>query len=135
MGTNGVLIFNFVPFKSGTAAGFSFKSYFSTVNTNTVGQTGAPTSSTLVGQMVYGNTVLYGGNFNRRIANKNSASLNVVYPVGVTNASIDNNNTTVARTTLNFNTANDFWLVITCTMNNVADTGGLSDLQVFIDKP
>lgn len=135
IGANGVFNLNFVPFKVGTAAGFSFKVYLCTVGTNVVGSTGTPSSSTLFAQMVYGNTVLYGGNFNRRMVNKNSQSSNVVYPVGVTNAGIDNANTATARTVLNFNTANDFWVVVTCTMNSAADTGGISDLQIQIDKP
>lgn len=135
MGSNGKLIFNFSAIKSGTASGFSFKSYVSTVATNIVGQTGAPTAATLVGQMVYGNTVIYGGVFSRSMANKNSASTNYVYPVSVTNAAFDTAATASARTSVNINTANDFYLVITCTMNSAADTGGLADVQIFIDKP
>lgn len=42
---------------------------------------------------------------------------------------------TGARSAINLNTANDFWVVITATKVSAADTSGISDVQLTIDKP
>jgi hypothetical protein len=134
MGTNGRLTINAVPFKSGTAGTFTLTMYVSTVGTNTVGSTGVPTSSTQLGIVALTSTQLFGGNFNRSIANKNSASTNNSFPssIAITN---DNSASTSARTAININTANDFWVVITGQLSNAGDTGGLDNVQCQIDKP
>lgn len=134
MGANGVMIFDATLFGVGTAGNKNFAAYVSTVGTNTVGSTGVPSSSTQIGTYNLANTALHIGRFGRKLANKNSESTNNSAPISVT-SNTDLASQTVARQAVNINTANDFWLVITCTLFNSGDTGGIDNVQVYIDKP
>jgi len=131
MGANGKLSIDSFIFKSGTAGTATFKYYISTVNTNTIGNTGTPTSSTLIGTNVLTATQLSGG-FIRDLINKNSQSVNNVYPA-TASANSDLPAQTVARTVINFNTANNFWVVTTVQLSNSADTTGIDSIQIYVD--
>lgn len=134
MGNNGVLSVESFQCKSGTAGTLSWKYYVSTVSTNTVGNTGVPTSSTQIGAGTQSATTLTGGRYLRKMANKNSASTQFMLPTAVT-ANSDYSSTSIARNAININTANDFYVVVTATLANSADTAILSDIQLNIDKP
>jgi hypothetical protein len=132
MGLNGVLNINAVLYKIGSLGNFSCNMYLSTVGTNTVGSTGTPASSTTIASYAF--NTLYGGRFSRTLANKNNQSLNNIFTVS--NSVINDNGFNHSpRDTINFNTANDFWVVITGRLANAGDTGGLDNVQVQIDKP
>jgi hypothetical protein len=134
MGNNGVLSVESFQCKSGSAGSLSWKYYVSTVSTNTVGNTGVPTSSTQIGAGTQSATTLTGGRYLRKMANKNSASTQFMIPTAVT-ANSDYTSTSITRNAININTANDFYVVVTATLANSADTAILSDIQLNIDKP
>jgi len=134
MGSNGILALEAFLCKSGTAGLISWKFYVSTVSTNTVGNTGVPTSSTQIGSASHSASSLSGGRYARKMANKNSASTQFVLPTAVT-ALTDYSTSSIARNAININTANDFYVVVTATLANSGDTAILSDIQLNIDKP
>lgn len=133
MGANGKLTIDSFIYALGTAGTKTFRLYVSTVGTNTVGSTGTPASSTLIGTNQLNATQLAGG-FIRDLVNKNSESTNNVYPA-TTSANSDLPAQTVARTTVNVNTANNFWVVMTTQLANSGDTAGSDSIQLYIDKP
>lgn len=134
MGTNGVLSIDAFLIKTGTAASITWKFYVSTASTNTIGNTGVPTSSTLIGSVTQTSGSLTGGRFTRKMVNKNSASTQYVIP-NTLNVLSDYNSSALARTSVNINTNNDFYVVVTATLGNSNDTANLSDIQLNIDKP
>lgn len=133
MGANGKLVTDSVPFKVGTLGNATFRRYVSTVGTNTVGATGTPASSTQIGTNILAATNLISG-FQRELVNKNSESSNTCYPSG-TSATTDFAVSTSARTTVNINTANNFWVVDSVQLGNSGDTAGYDNIQLYIEKP
>lgn len=133
IGANGKLTIDSFVYKSGTAGIATFKYYVSTVGTNTVGTTGTPASSTLIGSNALSATQLVSA-FIRDLVNKNSESANNIYPSGTSSTS-DLPAQTTARTSVNINTANNFWLVVTVQLANAGDTAGTDNIQIYIDKP
>lgn len=135
MDINGILRVESELAKIGTAGVFTTKSYVSTVGTNLIGNTGVPSSSTLTGTYTPPASVLCLPLFSRRIVNKGNASLNYVYNSAQNTANVYQAASNSARILLNINTNNDFWIVITGTLANAADTGIVQNTQIYINKP
>ena len=134
IGANGkLLLFNQLK-KTGTAGNFTVRMYLSTDATNTVGSTGTPTNSTLIGTRGTGASNLTGGVMSRQMQNKNSESLNEVYPTAV-DSGVDTATSTTAMTVTNIDTTVDLYYVVTGQLVNPADTGILGNSQIYIDKP
>lgn len=134
IGINGKILFFNQLRKTGTAGNFTVRMYLSTDATNTVGTTGTPTNSTLIGTRGTGAANLTGGVMSRQMQNKNSASLNEVFPTAV-DSGVDTATSTTAMTTTNINTAVNLYYVITGQLSSAADTGILCNTQIYIDKP
>lgn len=133
MGANGALIFDSFVSKIGTAGSVTWEIYFCTVGTNTIGNTGTPTGSTLFASYLNGSANLTGGKFFRKIVNKNSQASQGMYPVA--QASItDSAASTTARTSRTFDTSANFWIVVTATLANSGDTARLDNVQIYINK-
>jgi hypothetical protein len=133
MGDNGVLIFDSFVSKIGTAGSITWEMYFSTVGTNTVGNTGTPTGSTLFATYTNTSANLTGGRWLRKIVNKNSQASQAIYPAA--NGAINDSATsTTARTSRTFDTSANFWIVVTGTLANSADTARLDNVQIYINK-
>jgi uncharacterized protein YpuA (DUF1002 family) len=60
--------------------------------------------------------------------------LNNSYPAATSSTS-DLPAQTIARTAININTANNFWIVQTTQLANATDTAGIDNIQIYIDKP
>lgn len=135
MGVNGSITVVNNLIRSGTAGITTYRMYVSTVGTNSIGNTGTPASSTLMGTFALGATVLYGGRFMRTLINKNSQSTNNSFPATATVNINDSTTSTAARTAININTANNFWVVVTAQLANSGDTCGIGEVQVEISKP
>lgn len=133
MGLNGILQMRAKIFKTGTAGVATWKFYASTVSTNNVGNTGVPASSTALS--TYGALAanLTAGIYEREFTNKNNAALNNMFPVG-SSIVTDINAAAAARTAVNVNTANDFYIVLTVTLGSAADTAILDNIQLFLRK-
>lgn len=133
MGLNGIIASRAKLFKIGVAGVATWKYYVSTVATNVVGNTGVPASSTLIG--TYGALAanLTAGIYERELANKNNAALNNAFPTAFSIVT-DINAAASARTAVNVNTANDFYIVLTVTLANAADTAILDNIQLFLRK-
>jgi hypothetical protein len=134
IGENGKLLMFAQLKKTGTAGNFTVRFYLSTDATNTVGTTGTPTNSTLIATRGTGATNLTGGVMSRQMQNKNSESLNEVYPTTV-DSGVDTAVSTTAMTTTNINTTVDLYYVITGQLVNSADTGVIANTQLYIDRP
>jgi hypothetical protein len=126
MGPNDVLGVKASLYSTGTNNTKTFKCYI------------GPTSNSLVGAVAIGQvqmsaTQLSGG-FTREIANKNSVSVNNVYPAA-TNAVADSTLQTAARTALNINFGVSQFLIFTAQLANTADVAGSDNIQYYINKP
>lgn len=135
MGPNGVLYIESELAKIGTAGGGTARIYTSTVGTNSIGNTGVPASSTLIGSYNISAPPLCPQTLSRKIVNKNNDALNYVFNSAqlATNTYIAASNS--ARTLLNQNTANDFWIVITAALASAADTFIVQNTQLYLRKP
>jgi len=69
----------------------------------------------------------------RVLVNKNSQSVNEVFPVGTTAVS-DIVQAAAAQTTTNIDFSTQQYLIMSCQLSNSGDTGVLSNIQVFLDK-
>lgn len=114
----------------GTAASINFKLYIHTASA-APGAT-VPVGAILAGTLTITGTQLIGG-FERRLINKNSTSLNAIYPVSAT-ATTDLTASTSARTTLNVNTATQLYYIISMQCINPADTARLDNAQMYWDR-
>lgn len=134
MGANGVLSFESELAKIGTNAGGSIKMYISTIGSNNIGNTGVPVSSTLIGTYFISAPPQCPQRLSRKIANKNSESFNYIFNTTQpsTNTYIASSNS--ARTLLNINTSNDFWITITCSLASILDTIIIQNTQIYINK-
>lgn len=125
MGDNGVLWIDSQCTKSGVVETAQFRYYL------------GPTSGSLDDATLLGITQLTTTNrtlgFQRRMANKNSESLNEVYPVTATNA-VDTTASTVAMTTINIDTSVDLYLIQTIKMTVGTETGSIRNFQAYINK-
>jgi hypothetical protein len=68
------------------------------------------------------------------MSNKNSQSTNEVFPSAVSSLT-DEATSTTALTSININTANNFWVVHTVQLADGTDTAGTANIQINIDKP
>jgi len=134
MDANSKLIISSFVSKTGTLGSLTIRGHVSTVGTNTVGTTGTPSSSTLIFIRSGITTQVTLGKIERSLVNKNSVSTNIVYPAAI-DAGLENVLSTTSPTTVNINTSNNFWVVITAQLSNSGDTGILNDVQLYIDKP
>lgn len=125
MGANDKLRFESQLYKTGVALGATFKAYISPNNNSLTG-------AVQIGTLTFGAANLSGG-FWRHIANKNSVSANTVYPA-TTSSTAEFGLQTVSRTNTGINFANAQWLIITVTLSSILDTGGLGEIQVYLDK-
>lgn len=135
MGANGVLYYESELAKIGALGGASLKSYASTVGTNSIGNTGVPLSSTLLSTYTLSTAPSCPQAFSRKIVNKNSESSNYIFNSAQSGSNIYIASSNNARTLLNLNTANDFWIVITGALVNAADTLIVQSTQLYINKP
>lgn len=126
MGTNGILWIESQCSKSGGVIGTAQYRYYL-----------GPTSGSLVGATLIGITQNTTTNqtlgFTRRMANKNSESLNEVYPVATTNA-VDTTANSGAMTTLNIDTSTDLYLMVTIQLTITTETGAIRNFQAYINK-
>jgi hypothetical protein len=136
IGANGKLqIANHIFKTSSTSTGATARMYLSTVDTNLVGNTGTPASSTLVGTFLFGNAANNYSPFNRSLINKNSESLNEIILVSSTNPSNDTAAIQAVLTTLNIDTSVNLWLVETMQLVNSTNVGFYNNTQLYIDLP
>jgi hypothetical protein len=134
MGANGKMRFEATVKKTGTAGGSTWRTYVSTVGTNTIGNTGTPTNSTLIGSRNGAAATQSIGIFSRQLVNKNSESLQNVFPA-TADAGIENASQGVVMTAVNINTANDYWVVVTGQAASGADIIAIDNIQIYIEKP
>lgn len=135
MGSNGVLWIESEFAKLGIASGGTVKCYISSVGTNSIGNTGVPTSSTLIATQIILTASLCPQRFSRKIVNKNSPSSNYIFTNNQSATNIYSGTSNTNRTLLNTNTDVDFWIVITVTLTNPADTYTVQNCQLYINKP
>lgn len=135
MGPNGVLYIESELAKIGGAAGGTLRMYTSTVGTNSIGNTGVPASSTLIGSYNISASPLNPQPFSRKIVNKNNAALNYIFNTTQVSTNMYLATSNNARTLLNQNTANDFWIVITAALASAADTFIVQNTQIYLRKP
>jgi hypothetical protein len=132
MGANGSLFIETMTKKSGTAGTVTWRIYLSTVGTNAVGNTGTPTSSTLIATYTQAATNLTGGTMTRKLTNKNAENLNEIFSP-TTSALSFNTAITTAISTIDFNTASPFWIVITAQLGSSSDTANMGGAQAYVD--
>lgn len=106
---------------TGTANTKVFRVYINTIPNDLTG-------ATIIGVVTFAATNLSGG-FTRTISNKNSVSLNEVFPPTQTAAS-DMSLSTVAVSTLNYDFANTAYIIITGDLANIADTATCHNVQL-----
>jgi hypothetical protein len=136
IGANGKLFFISQCFKnSGTTSGATVRGYLSTDSTNTVGSTGTPTNSTLIGTLTIGTAANVWAPFQRSLVNKNAENLNESILVTNSNNTNDVASANTSITTLNIDTAVDLWYVETLQLANSADNISSRNTQLYIDKP
>jgi hypothetical protein len=100
-----------------------------------IGNTGVPTSSTLIGTATGSTSAQNYTPFVRRLINKNNQALNELI---LTTANMYNDNTGLLNsqiTATNVNTAVNWWLVMTTQMNGAGDTIQQRDFQIYLDLP
>jgi hypothetical protein len=136
IGANGKSFFISQCFKnSGTTSGATVRGYLSTDSTNTVGSTGTPTNSTLIGTLTIGTAANVWAPFQRSLVNKNAENLNESILVTNSNNTNDVASANTSITTLNIDTAVDLWYVETLQLANSADNISSRNTQLYIDKP
>jgi hypothetical protein len=125
MGANDRLMIEQQMFCVGTAGTKTWRLYTNT----TADLTGTPIQ---IGTLTQTATNLTAG-IRRVVVNKNSQSTNEVFPIG-TSAVSDVVQAAAAQTTTNINFAVQQYLIVSMQLSNLADTGVLSNIQLFIDK-
>jgi hypothetical protein len=136
IGANGILqIFNHCFKTTSTTTGATVRMYLATVGTNLVGNTGTPTSATLIATNIIGTANNAYTPFNRSLVNKNSESLNEILLVTNNSPSNDTVSINTALSTLNIDTSVNLWLVLTFQLNNSANVGFYNNTQLYINKP
>lgn len=125
MGVNDVMIIEALFYAIGTAGAKTWSAYLSTTS-------GSFATGKKVGTNTQGSTTLVCGIY-RRIANKNSQTINNVYPA-TSGAGTDVTAATVARTAVNVDFTVPQYLIITGQLASSADTIGLDNAQVYVNK-
>ena len=90
------------------------------------------TTPTIIGTTQMIGTQITAG-FRRSFVNKNSESLNEVFPSGAA-ASNDFNVSTTAISVINYDTSVDMYLIYAVQLTNALDTINLNNIQVYIEK-
>jgi hypothetical protein len=135
IGANGKFRIESQVTKTGAGGTCEFLYYLSTVGTNTVGNTGVPTSSTQIGRWLAASATNQYALFGRTISNKNSESLNEVILPTNSNANDQSGALVTVFATLNIDTTVDLWLVQTANLAVGTDIAISRNTQLYIDKP
>jgi hypothetical protein len=136
MGANGKLHLISQCFKNSvTTSGATVRGYLSTDSTNTVGSTGTPTNSTIIGTLTIGTAANFWTPFQRSLINKNAENLNESVQSTISANTNDTTSVNAQISTLNIDTAVNLWYVETLQLANSADNISSRNTQIYIDKP
>lgn len=126
MGANDVFRYMSNMFATGVTGGKTFKAYLSPNNNSLTG-------AVQVGQTGGISTTVY-FTLKKKIANKNSVSTNYVFLPATNSFTDEVTSSATARSATNIDFSVNQWFIITVTLASSLDTGGVADVQVYIDR-